>query len=298
MGYTEYNVGARTRRANLVGYTDPTVASSSIFRNRSMPVDMDPKRIRLREARDSDAHPESYPVIIALDQTGSMGHIPRDLIANGLPHIVEQCQQAGIPDVAILFTAIGDHSGHGDWRGSASFEEAPLQIGQFESGDEELDYWLTSVFLEGKGGGNRGESYLLAWMVGAFITETDHWDKRHQKGTLITIGDESCLPGIVESDIRRIFGNGFLEDQPGLREGITADAAFRRASEKWDIHHIHCKDGSYGSMPVNGWNLMIGSGRIHDVTSDAVPGKIADIIKRNFEASQPVSQASADKTSG
>lgn len=39
---------------------------------------------KIRECRDSEEHPESLPIIIALDVTGSMGMVPHSLITGGL----------------------------------------------------------------------------------------------------------------------------------------------------------------------------------------------------------------------
>jgi len=50
----------------------------------------------------------------------------------------------GYPDIALCFTPIGDHI----------YDVAPLQISQFESGDEELDMWLERSWLERGGGAN------------------------------------------------------------------------------------------------------------------------------------------------
>ena len=44
-------------------------------------ADMNPMNLGIREARDSENHPESIAVIIALDETGSMGHIPERIVA-------------------------------------------------------------------------------------------------------------------------------------------------------------------------------------------------------------------------
>lgn len=41
--------------------------------------------VGVRECRDSEEHPETTPIIIALDVTGSMGRIPHDLVKNQLP---------------------------------------------------------------------------------------------------------------------------------------------------------------------------------------------------------------------
>ena len=134
-----------------------------------------PSKALLRESRDSTSNPNSLPVIIALDVTGSMRTIPHSLVKEGLPNMVGNMIQRGVTDPAILFLGIGDHT----------CDDAPLQVGQFESGDEELDLWLTRTWLEGHGGGNNGESYLLAWYFAAKHTITDAWEKRGQKGSPI-----------------------------------------------------------------------------------------------------------------
>ena len=82
-----------------------------------------------------------------------------------------------------MFGAIGDHE----------CDSCPLQVGQFESGDVELDMWLTRTFLEKGGGGNNGESYGLAWFMANNFIRTDAKDKRQQKGFVLTIGDEPVL---------------------------------------------------------------------------------------------------------
>jgi hypothetical protein len=88
---------------------------------------MDPRGVRIREARDSEEHPESFPIIIALDETGSMGHIPEIIVKKILPDIMESIMNAGVKDPQICFMGIGD---------CCFNEEAPLQVGQFESSDE------------------------------------------------------------------------------------------------------------------------------------------------------------------
>ena len=51
-----------------------------VFSQRHMDPQMNPKDVKFREARDSEEHPESFPIIIALDETGSMGRIPEIII--------------------------------------------------------------------------------------------------------------------------------------------------------------------------------------------------------------------------
>lgn len=123
-----------------------------IFKSRKLDPEMDPRNIQLRESRDSDEHPESVSIIVALDVTGSMGFVPEDLVKNTLPDLMGTLMKAGIKHPQILFLGIGDHV----------YDNAPLQVGQFESSAELLDRWLTKVYLEQGGGGNSGESYHLA----------------------------------------------------------------------------------------------------------------------------------------
>ena len=199
MGSGTYSYTRRTSRAHNVGYDSKP--REEIFRERSMNNAMSPHGVGIRESRDSEEHPESLAIILALDVTGSMGSIPHYLVKEGLPLIVDKLMKAGISNPQILFIAIGDHT----------CDEAPLQIGQFESSDELLDHWLTTVWLEGRGGGNDGESYMLAWYFAGKHTSIDCFEKRGQKGLLFTIGDEPCLNSIGEKTLKSIMGDGHLE---------------------------------------------------------------------------------------
>lgn len=102
--------------------------------------------VGVRECRDSEEHPQSTPIIIALDVTGSMLEIPRKMITEQLPYIMGKIQQMGIPDPQLLFMAVGDH----EW------DSYPIQIGQFESDTTKIVDMLQSFVLEGGGGGNSG----------------------------------------------------------------------------------------------------------------------------------------------
>ena len=91
--------------------------------------EIDSRKVKVRECRDSDNHPRTVPIILALDVTGSMGSIPKQLIADGLPTLMSSIIQGGCVDAALLFLAIGDHE----------YDRYPVQFSQFESGDAELD---------------------------------------------------------------------------------------------------------------------------------------------------------------
>lgn len=238
-----------------------TMSREEVFKQRKIDPEMDPKRITVRESRDSEEHPESFPIIIALDETGSMGHIPELIIKNVLPDIMENILNAGVKDPQICFMGIGD---------CCFSEEAPLQVGQFESSDELMEKWLTKVYLEGRGGGNGHESYPLAWYFADCHVVTDAWEKRQQKGVLITIGDESCQRILLQEQLKK-----YINDNP--EDDITASDLLERVREKWNVFHIHCNGGNYRASQTN-WEKILGPNLVVSVDNDGTD--IKEIIPR------------------
>ena len=220
MGGGSYSYTSRTTRATAMGYD--TKSTQEIFASRSINSAMNPFGLGVRESCDSIEHPNSLAIIIALDVTGSMGSIPHFLVKEGLPLIMDNIIKGGIADPQVLFLGIGDHE----------CDKAPLQVGQFESSDALLDKWLTDIYLEGGGGGNGGESYLLAWYLAANHTKIDCFDKRGQKGILFTIGDEPTLKDIPSHYLKRIFGGTQYSNE-------VANELYDKAREKYDVYHIH-----------------------------------------------------------
>lgn len=213
--------------------------------------------ISLREARDSDNHPNSFPIILALDVTGSMHDIPQKLIQTGLPHLISGIIEGGVESPALLFLAVGDHKS----------DREPLQISQFESGDEELDQWLERIYLEGNGGGNGGESYSLAHYVAARIAVTDSFEKRGVKGLLITIGDEPNHKDYPSAALKNITGNGDVS-------AFTDTEILAEAQEKWEVYHINPRSNSRSSTDGY-WGEILGDKYI----SVGDVSEIADTVK-------------------
>jgi len=230
MGNSSYSVQDRTVRSQSAGYY--TKSADQIFTQsaeRNMHKDMNPKGVLFRESRDSEAHPNSVPIQFYLDVTGSMGHIPHEMIKDGLPTLMSKLIQNGVTDASLMFGAIGDHE----------CDRCPLQVAQFESGDAELDMWLTRTYLEGNGGGNGGESYLLAWYFAANHIKTDAWEKRKQKGFVFTIGDEPCLRNLPVSAVKTIMG-----DTAVGQSLYTIDQLLAAAQVQNHVYHIHLNHGS------------------------------------------------------
>jgi hypothetical protein len=191
--------------------------------------EMSPCNVDLRVCHDSVEHPNTVPIQLYLDVTGSMGHIPNQICDEGLPHLIGKLLQNGVPDVALMFGAIGDHE----------CDNYPLQVAQFESGDEEMDMWLTRVYLEGHGGGNRGESYALAWYFAANHVQTDAFDKRGKKGFLFTIGDEPFLENYPAHAITGIMGS-----TSRAQSTLKAAELYEAACVQNNVFHIFVEHGS------------------------------------------------------
>lgn len=238
MGYNSYDLTARTARATSGRFFEKT--NDELFTQNKLRTAHEDMLIygKIREARDSDAHPNSIPIIISLDVTGSMSTIPRMFIQDGLPTIVSKIIQAGIADPQICFTAIGDHE----------YDRAPFQAGQFESSDDLMDNWLQKTWLEGGGGSNFGESYALSWKFAADHTICDHTEKRKQKGFLFSIGDEPNLRLYPATILNTIFG--------GQNQEETDITLFEKASVNWDLYHISIEHGRGKTSP--NWRQLFG----------------------------------------
>jgi hypothetical protein len=266
MGWTSYNTILRSSRSDTLGYGHKS-ADELFTQNkvREIHQDMDPKDVKYREACDSENHPKTVPVQLWMDVTGSMGSIPLYMVREGLPKLVGNLIQKGVKDVTLMFGGVGDHE----------CDRYPLQVGQFESGDAELDMWLTRTYLEGGGGGNTGESYLLAWYFSAFHTKIDSFDKRGKKGFVFTFGDEPCLKSLPMSAIKSIMGNTATGQETYSREQLLT-----AAQEKNNVFHIHVNHGGYSRDSA--WREMLGKNLIvvddYKTVSDVITKTILDTI--------------------
>lgn len=243
--YSYMNAHARsTERTAAYSHLSESAAMEKAFTQKHIDSEMIING-KIRESRDSEEHPNSFPIIIALDTTGSMGHIPMDLIKGSFPEIMKSIIDAGVPDPQVCFIGVGD----------CYYDEAPIQCGQFESSDELMEKWFQKVWLEGKGGGNNGESYNLAWYFASRHTITDSWEKRHKKGVLITIGDEPCLAEIPQSNITSLFGDG-------AQAGILSTTLIEDVSEQWELYHVHMGDLPIYSSIISKWRGLLGNDRV------------------------------------
>lgn len=211
-----------------------------VFSQRGCHALMSPRGLTVREARDSDEHPNSLGIAFALDVTGSMGNIPELLARQELPTFMKLLTDCHIPDPQVLFMAIGD----------ATSDNAPLQVGQFETTATLMDQWLTWSFLEGGGGGSGSESYELAFYVLAQHTDMDCWIKRKKKGYLFMSGDELPYPVVSRHQIEALIGEKLDEDIP-IEEAIAA------ASESYHLFFL-IPDLKRRKQCENRWRELLG----------------------------------------
>lgn len=202
--------------------TRGTITSSctnqEMFRARNIDPALDPKNV-VRECCDSKEHPNTFPVILALDVTGSMGQAAVE-ISKKLNSIMTKLYDQ-VKDIEFMVMGIGD----------LAYDEAPIQASQFES-DIRIAEQLEKIYFEFGGGGNIYESYTAAWYFGARHTRLDCWN-RGKKGVIITIGDERLNPYLPRRELIRTVGDDTLQDSIGTKDLYTETA------EKFDIYHIN-----------------------------------------------------------
>jgi len=210
----------------------------------------DPKTITVRESRDSAISPNSTPIIIAFDVTGSMNRIPHYFVQEGLGTLMKGIfDRKPVPDPQIMCMAVGD----------ATCDRSPLQVTQYET-DIQIAKQLEDFYIEAGGGANCGESYHLPWYFAATRTSTDALEKRGKKGLLFTIGDEPPLDVLTKDQIKAVFGDTETRD-------LTSAQMLEMVKRQYDVFHVIVEQGNgfrdYGEKKVVGeWNALLGQGHV------------------------------------
>ena len=266
MGGGRFSNDAYKRLRKTKDYSNKS--REEIFTARSIDAEMDPVKAIVRESRDSEEHPETVSIIVALDVTGSMGFVPEHIVKEALPDLIGSLMEAGIEDPQVLFLGIGDFI----------YDAAPLQVGQFESSAELLDRWLTRVYLESGGGGNNQEGYNLAHLFAARHTSIDCWEKRKQKGFLFTIGDEPVFPTIPAEIIKRYTS---AEEA----ETITTENIIKEAQEKYNVFHMHLEHNEWSKSEhrKGNWKALLGDNFLEIADFKTVAKRIADVVIQNHK---------------
>lgn len=197
-------------------------SAQDMYTERSLSKSMDPLSFDIRECCDSEEHPATVPVILALDVTGSMGDSAMK-VAKELNKIVGGISQKE-KDAEFCVMAIGD----------TYCDKAPVQMSQFES-DVRIAEAFDKIYFEGGGGSNAWESYTAAWYMAAYRTDLDAW-KRGGKGILITLGDEPINPYLDTSELIDFVGRKNMSSV--FAKGIDTKELYDVVSKKYDVYHI------------------------------------------------------------
>ena len=237
-------------------------STSEIYTSKSIKPEYNPKGVKVRESRDNPEHPESTPIIIGLDVTGSMSRI-LNITAQKLGDMVKEIlDRRPVPDPQILFSAVGD----------STCDRAPLQITQFES-DIRIASQLTELWFEMGGGGNNFESYPLAWYFASNHTSTDAWEKRGKKGFLFTMGDDCFPEKLTAREIQNIFGDEIYED-------IPVESLYAQVCRKYEVFHLLLEDGgSARRMNPEKWRELMGERAVSVSSCECIPQIIVSLIE-------------------
>ena len=269
---------ARGRAVDTAGNLDGSLTDRQLYTQRALNPRLDPKNV-MRECCDSDDHPFSLPVILALDVTGSMGSASAE-VARKMNEVMTRLY-GEVQDVEFMVMGIGD----------LAYDRAPIQISQFES-DIRIAEQLDLVYMEHGGGGNSFESYTAAWYMGFYHTKLDCW-KRGGRGLLITMGDEPLNPYLPCQPLAKATGDALQGD-------VETPELYRSAIEKYDIWHLHVKHTQadrYHDAVARSFGRQLEPGHLQFVDVEGISNAIVGIVA-DHAGRQAVSPALAAAAPG
>lgn len=237
-------------------------SAQELYKSNRLEECLNPRKV-LRECCDNAEHPETIPIILALDVTGSMGDAAVEVAKN--INIVMTKMYEEVKDVEFMIMGIGD----------LACDDAPIQISQFES-DIRIAEQLDKVYFEFGGGGNAYESYTAAWYMGARHCKLDCWN-RGKRGIIITLGDEQLNPYLPKNTLSRATGDDLQAD-------IETKELYEEASKKFDIYHIDV-DHRWRTDPQikKTWNTYLDDDHFKSVKINAVTDTIIEMILKAVE---------------
>lgn len=218
-GYYDYDVAEQSRSTRTDVFTYEGYTGSNPARRACHP-DLNIKG-KKRECLDNDQHPNSTPIVVAMDVTRSRGDDAK-IVYSKLPSFIGQIILKGyVSDPEISFAAIGDAS---------AGDKAPIQVGQFES-DNRLDDVLSKIWLEEGGGGTGKESYeLMAYYFARHAVMSVN--QRGKKGYFFFVGDEGFYEKVDKEQIKEWIGDVPVSD-------LSSAEIFAELQEKFHVFFIY-----------------------------------------------------------
>ena len=251
------------RSVSTSGVISGSYSNQDMFKARTIDSALDPKNV-IRECCDTEEHPSTIPVILALDVTGSMGESAVE-VAKKLNIIMTKLYEK-ITDVEFMIMGIGD----------LSCDYHPIQASQFES-DIRIAEQLDKIYFEFGGGGNNYESYTAAWYFGSRHTKLDCLN-RGRKGIIITMGDEQLNPYLPYKSLSAVTG-----DNP--QNHVETKDLYEEASQKFNIYHLdvdHHRRWDEAEI-VKSFKKYLDDTHFRRVTMDSITNEIVDIIVSEAE---------------
>lgn len=202
----------------------------------------------------------SSPLIIVVDETGSMGDWPATIFSK-LPYLENEGKEYLGEDFEICFMAVGD----------AYSDQFPLQARPFAKGLELKDR-LKELVIEGNGGGQSSETYELA----ALYANEKIKIPKAVKPIMIFIGDEKPYETISPDHAEQLMGIK-------LEKTLTTAAVFKKLCEKFSVYLVR---KSYGTSDGNNmsdsdkditrhWAEYVGEDHISNLPE---AGRVVDVI--------------------
>lgn len=252
------------------GALDEAYTAQELFASTRLQPELNPYNV-IRQCCDTQEHPKTIPVILALDVTGSMGCAAAE-VAKKINKVMTELYEK-VTDVEFLVMGIGD----------LAFDKAPIQASQFES-DIRIAEQLDKIYFEGGGGGNGFESYTGAWYFGSRHTDLDCW-KRGKKGIIITMGDEPLNPYLPVNRLRNVTGDSLETD-------IETNILYEEAVKKFDIYHLAVNDKAtayhYYKNHINkSFGKYLDDKHLLTVSLDNIANTIVDIVSEAANNTTP-----------
>lgn len=248
---------------------------------------MDPAQTKLpREACDSPLCPRSRGVMMIFDDTGSMNRLLTDLVQEQMKRIAVEVPSSVSYDPQILFGAVND---------IRAFCDCPLQIGQFEAGFNEMIQQITSLHIQGGGGGNGSESYIIPQYFAAKHTRLESLEKRGEKGILFVIGDDGPTPSFTQFEREKTFGKNNIQK---VRGTLSAEDILEMAEEKFHVYQIIVHGGTYYSGMVTEWRHLL-KGHALDISDTSCIPDLVIAVMRMYDGmtkSEAIAQISDPRT--
>lgn len=268
------------RSVSRDGAIDSSYSNQEMFKARMLDPALDPKNV-IRECCDSEEHPNTLPIILALDITGSMGNAAVE-VAKKLNVIMTKLYSK-VTDVEFMVMGIGD----------LAYDKYPIQASQFEA-DVRIAEQLDKIYFEFGGGGNNYESYTAAWYFGSRHTKLDCLN-RGRKGIIITMGDEELNPYLplngIKSELQKVTGDDLQAD-------IETKDLYEETSKKFNLYHLNVEHGYRRDNKdiERSFKVYMDDKHFRTVNMDNIADEIVDIIISEAKENIPETNTSLNNS--